>query len=1533
MTIRNIAKRTLTLLMATFLVLGSITPLNFTQEAEAAAKAGYSTNLSNDAREVKVTSGTYKGAKGYCASPGVPAKSSGTAEVSLVNNENVRRVAYYIDKTKLYGSSADAYGVCEARIGQWLLAYARFANQKGGSRASARKRIGNDTFMTDTGKEDKILALIEKMYDSAIKSAIPKTLKLELVFLNEADSGHQDYMAWRITAGGKITLKKKSSNATIGSLSGYNNFSGVSYKVYESDKKTVVGTLTAKSNGTTNTIALAPGTYYAKEATTNAYYKLNTAWIKFEVKPNKTTTVNDTDDWESGTAEIVKQEANGGTLERGDKFVFQLVNSQNSSLKYTVTLTGNGSSSVTGSVSVPAGTYRVTETSCPDEYINVTGSGTVKVPVKGKGTITWKNEKTPDHGNIKVRKVTEDGGPLNGFKFRVTGMLYNNGEITANKVLETITPNITFSDSSYTVGNWNINADDVAALNQAAKDGELDNYNIRLTNTATAADSYTLSTDTTVDVSKTYYTKDGDNYNTVTPEGTENPSELGWYEKTEGETIDLAVTAKVYLKEVVYNAADDEYTASIGASSPQTAEDAKYTIKYNNFNWNGAATKYKDVNTGQPYTILETSPNGQGYRDGKTTPGIDEGVTPGKYTVTEELTSEQAERYHQPESQTLELLDKEGTLSFTFTNKPFWTPVKLKKTSPDGKVAGLQFRLTGTTAFGDEVDETGTTDNEGNIDFGEIYKGSYVVEEISYDADAYLNNYQYPGKQNPAIPFEVTGEEDEDIVIEFENTPKTMLYLTKIDGETYDFLENAKFELYDGDEVVARFQIVENDDGTAGLNMMYAKAPITGKMEKTLADEGTDTNGDGIEDIDPSDVNIQPDESDQGGSGDSGDSDDQSSEGQDSGDQGGQDSGSQDGQSEDETPALDPDVLNYAVLRNLEVGKTYTLKEIGAPKGYTPLKPIEFIFENEQRMILENFMPKIGTVATEKESGKHIVMQGDKAIIQDVVTYEHLIPNTEYTMKGSLVYKTGEEQSSPVMSGGKPVETSKKFTTSDTGSGSITLEFELDTKDLPRGAIVAFEECYDTSNKLIASHKDVEDPEQTVDTAWYNMYKVRNEDAPEKSSSKKYGFAWGDTVTYTAVIENGGSVDLRMDVYDEFDDSEYFSTPVVISVAGATVNSKSEDGNTVNITVPAGKTAKVVYSSTIQDNVPQYLADAAKDSDSLKDGKDCNKADRNNKPDEYDGYRNSVSTKNVEYKDPREPDDPWKEYPNGDKKDDAQTPVKVGDIDTNAIDSETEDHITYAGKNVVIIDTVTYKGLVPGREYELQGTLMVKEANKALRVGGKVVKSEPLTFVPAEASGQEEIAFEFDATGLDGKSLVAFEELYADGILVADHKDINDDEQTVLVPKILTIAALRDKEVVDTIEYTNLLPNRKYVARGYLVDPKTGMKLKGSDGSTEFTAKATNGTVKVTLPINGYEKLRGKKLVAFEECYIVKDDGTEVLIGTHFDTNDKKQTVTIPRKPSPDTGDNNYLSFYVGLMVMSVALGAGVAAGKRRRVR
>ena len=73
---------------------------------------------------------------------------------------------------------------------------------------------------------------------------------------------------------------------------------------------------------------------------------------------------------------------------------------------------------------------------------------------------------------------------------------------------------------------------------------------------------------------------------------------------------------------------------------------------------------------------------------------------------------------------------------------------------------------------------------------------------------------------------------------------------------------------------------------------------------------------------------------------------------------------------------------------------------------------------------------------------------------------------------------------------------------------------------------------------------------------------------------------------------------------------------------------------------------------------------------------------------------------------------------------------------------------------------------------------MSKETGKPLLVNGKEVTAEA-KFVPTAEEGTAEMKFVFDASDLENKEVVVFEEVYRAETLIAEHKDIEDKDQTV----------------------------------------------------------------------------------------------------------------------------------------------------------
>lgn len=133
--------------------------------------------------------------------------------------------------------------------------------------------------------------------------------------------------------------------------------------------------------------------------------------------------------------------------------------------------------------------------------------------------------------------------------------------------------------------------------------------------------------------------------------------------------------------------------------------------------------------------------------------------------------------------------------------------------------------------------------------------------------------------------------------------------------------------------------------------------------------------------------------------------------------------------------------------------------------------------------------------------------------------------------------------------------------------------------------------------------------------------------------------------------------------------------------------------------------------------------------------------------------------------------------------DEGQTVAFVNStIGTTATDKTDGDHELLPSREATIVDHVEYTDLIPGKEYNISGVLMDKATGKKLVVGDSYVTAEK-TFVPNTANGSVDLEFTFDATALKGKNVVVFESLYKDGILIAEHADINDEGQTVHIAK------------------------------------------------------------------------------------------------------------------------------------------------------
>lgn len=220
---------------------------------------------------------------------------------------------------------------------------------------------------------------------------------------------------------------------------------------------------------------------------------------------------------------------------------------------------------------------------------------------------------------------------------------------------------------------------------------------------------------------------------------------------------------------------------------------------------------------------------------------------------------------------------------------------------------------------------------------------------------------------------------------------------------------------------------------------------------------------------------------------------------------------------------------------------------------------------------------------------------------------------------------------------------------------------------------------------------------------------------------------------------------------------------------------------------------------------------------------------------------------------------------------------------------------------VTLTDTVSYTGLVPGKEYKVTGVLMDKETGEKLLVDSKEITAETV-FVPETKNGSVDVTFIFDATGLHGKEIVVFEDLYRENVLLATHADINDEGQTVKIknPEIGTKATADGKKeitadkitITDVVSYKDLTPGKEYKLTGVLMNKATNDKLLIDDkeitAEATFTPKAPTGEVEMTFSFDARELTAETEVVVFETLY---RDGIEIAV--HADIEDEGQTVKI----------------------------------------
>lgn len=96
---------------------------------------------------------------------------------------------------------------------------------------------------------------------------------------------------------------------------------------------------------------------------------------------------------------------------------------------------------------------------------------------------------------------------------------------------------------------------------------------------------------------------------------------------------------------------------------------------------------------------------------------------------------------------------------------------------------------------------------------------------------------------------------------------------------------------------------------------------------------------------------------------------------------------------------------------------------------------------------------------------------------------------------------------------------------------------------------------------------------------------------------------------------------------------------------------------------------------------------------------------------------------------------------------------------------------------------------------------MDASTEKPLLIDGQEVTGETV-FTPEKSEGTVDVVFKFDGSALKGQTVVVFENVTYNDIIVAVHEDITDKDQSIYFPEIgttATDAADGDKEITARI--------------------------------------------------------------------------------------------------------------------------------------
>lgn len=496
------------------------------------------------------------------------------------------------------------------------------------------------------------------------------------------------------------------------------------------------------------------------------------------------------------------------------------------------------------------------------------------------------------------------------------------------------------------------------------------------------------------------------------------------------------------------------------------------------------------------------------------------------------------------------------------------------------------------------------------------------------------------------------------------------------------------------------------------------------------------------------------------------------------------------------------------------------------------------------------FYPKIRTSAADGNTNSHVGVVGGKSTIIDTVTYTNLIVGKTYTVSGYLMNQ--DTNTAILDKDGNKITSSRTFTAA-TANGSIDITFEFDSSDMEGSTAVVFEDLYHNDIR-VTTHSDITDSNQSI------LYPKIRTKAHDKNTGDHNGTVGPETTIIDTVIYSnlvaGREYSLKGYLVDRTTQMPVLDSTGNIITATKNFAADGSDG-TIDMEF-------TLDSTGLGDHILVVFEDI---------------------------FDTETGVKLTTHSDIGS----------------EEQSIYFIDIKTQAHDKYTGNNVGTVTENAVIVDTVTYHGLIVGNTYTVSGYLMVKSTGKPLldKKGNKITAKT--TFDAEQADGTVDMVFEFDSSLLAGETIVCFEKVYHNGIEVACHEDLSDEDQSTFYPEIKTTAndgisgtkynnGAEDIVIVDTVSYKNLIVGKEYVIKGVLKDKATGKSVinkatgKEITGEVKFTAEQKDGSIDVTFNFTRAD-LAGRTVVVFEKLY-----QNEIEVTAHEDLSDEGQTIVEPTK-------------------------------------